>query len=35
MLANWLARCGRPEAKELAPALSAEVDERRLAAFAV
>jgi para-aminobenzoate synthetase component 2 len=34
MLANWLARCGRPEALDLAPALAAEVDERRLAAFA-
>jgi para-aminobenzoate synthetase component II len=35
MLANWLARCGLPAARELAPALAAEVDERRLAAFAV
>jgi para-aminobenzoate synthetase component 2 len=34
MLANWLDRCGHPEAKDLAPALAAEVDERRLAAFA-
>jgi len=34
MLANWLDRCGLPEAKGLAPALAAEVDERRLAAFA-
>lgn len=33
MLANWLADCGYPEAKELAPALAAEVDARRLAAF--
>ncbi|WP_027342806.1 aminodeoxychorismate/anthranilate synthase component II [Hamadaea tsunoensis] len=34
MLANWLAACGRPDARELAPALAAEVDSRRLAAFA-
>ncbi|NUS57961.1 MAG: aminodeoxychorismate/anthranilate synthase component II, partial [Streptomycetaceae bacterium] len=26
--------CGRPDALELAPALAAEVDTRRLAAFA-
>ncbi|MEU5671379.1 aminodeoxychorismate/anthranilate synthase component II, partial [Micromonospora sp. NPDC047753] len=34
MLANWLASCGHPEALERAPALAAEVDARRLAAFA-
>jgi para-aminobenzoate synthetase component 2 len=34
MLANWLAACGDGSALELAPELSAEVDERRLAAFA-
>ncbi|MEV7228344.1 MULTISPECIES: aminodeoxychorismate/anthranilate synthase component II [Polymorphospora] len=34
MLANWLAACGRPEALDRAPALAAEVDTRRLAAFA-
>ncbi|NUT35909.1 MAG: aminodeoxychorismate/anthranilate synthase component II [Hamadaea sp.] len=34
MLANWLAACGAPQALDLAPALAAEVDERRLAAFA-
>ena len=34
MLANWLARCGLPEAVERAPALAAEVDARRRAAFA-
>ncbi|TCB93535.1 aminodeoxychorismate/anthranilate synthase component II [Micromonospora zingiberis] len=34
MLANWLAACGHPEALERAPALAAEVDARRLAAFA-
>jgi len=33
MLANWLARCGLPAARDLAPALAAEVNERRLAAF--
>jgi para-aminobenzoate synthetase component 2 len=32
MLANWLARCGDPRALELAPALAAAVEERRLAA---
>jgi para-aminobenzoate synthetase component II len=34
MLANWLASCGHSEALERAPALAAEVDARRLAAFA-
>jgi len=34
MLANWLASCGFPQALEPAAALAAEVDERRLAAFA-
>jgi len=34
MLANWLAACGYPEARERAPELSAEVDARRRAAFA-
>ncbi|GIJ27746.1 glutamine amidotransferase [Micromonospora qiuiae] len=34
MLANWLAGCGHPEALERAPALAAEVDARRRAAFA-
>jgi para-aminobenzoate synthetase component II len=35
MLANWLATCGMPEALDRAPALAAEVDARRRAAFAV
>jgi para-aminobenzoate synthetase component 2 len=34
MLANWLATCGMPEALDRAPALAAEVDARRRAAFA-
>jgi para-aminobenzoate synthetase component 2 len=34
MLANWLASCGLPSALERAPALAAEVEERRRAAFA-
>lgn len=34
MLANWLAQCGLPAALERAPALAAEVETRRLAAFA-
>ncbi|MEH1012563.1 aminodeoxychorismate/anthranilate synthase component II [Micromonospora sp. CPCC 206060] len=34
MLANWLATCGLPAALDRAPALAAEVDERRRAAFA-
>ncbi|MPZ25351.1 MAG: aminodeoxychorismate/anthranilate synthase component II [Micromonosporaceae bacterium] len=34
LLANWLARCGMPEALERAPALAAEVEARRTAAFA-
>jgi para-aminobenzoate synthetase component II len=34
MLANWLAMCGFPEAKDRAPALADEVETRRLAAFA-
>jgi para-aminobenzoate synthetase component 2 len=34
MLANWLAQCGLPAALDRAPALAAEVEDRRLAAFA-
>ncbi|GAB3148241.1 aminodeoxychorismate/anthranilate synthase component II [Micromonospora sonneratiae] len=34
MLANWLASCGLPSALDRAPALAAEVDARRRAAFA-
>jgi para-aminobenzoate synthetase component 2 len=34
MLANWLAACGFPSALERAPGLAAEVEARRLAAFA-
>ncbi|MBO0868608.1 MAG: aminodeoxychorismate/anthranilate synthase component II [Micromonosporaceae bacterium] len=34
ILANWLATCGQPEALERAPRLVAEVESRRLAAFA-
>jgi para-aminobenzoate synthetase component II len=34
MLANWLAACGYPEALDRAPELAAEVEARRLAAFA-
>jgi para-aminobenzoate synthetase component 2 len=34
LLANWLAQCGLPEALERAPALVAEVETHRLAAFA-
>jgi para-aminobenzoate synthetase component 2 len=34
MLANWLAMCGYPRALDLAPELAAEVEARRLAAFA-
>lgn len=34
MLANWLAAAGLPQALERAPALAAEVESRRLAAFA-
>ncbi|MBO3742027.1 aminodeoxychorismate/anthranilate synthase component II [Actinoplanes flavus] len=34
MLANWLASCGLPSALEKAPALAAEVETRRRAAFA-
>jgi para-aminobenzoate synthetase component 2 len=34
MLANWLAACGHPEALDRAPALAAEVEARRVAAFA-
>jgi para-aminobenzoate synthetase component 2 len=33
MLANWLADCGLPEARDRAPELAAEVDARRRAAF--
>ncbi|MEV1289770.1 aminodeoxychorismate/anthranilate synthase component II [Micromonospora sp. NPDC049679] len=33
MLANWLAACGLPEALDRAPALAAEVDDRRRGAF--
>ena len=34
MLAAWLRQCGDPRAAELAPALAARVEEKRLAAFA-
>jgi para-aminobenzoate synthetase component 2 len=34
MLANWLATCGFESARKLAPDLAAEVETRRLAAFA-
>lgn len=34
LLANWLAGCGLPAAREAAPALAAEVEARRRAAFA-
>jgi para-aminobenzoate synthetase component 2 len=34
LLANWLADCGLPSARERAPALAAEVETRRRAAFA-
>jgi para-aminobenzoate synthetase component II len=34
LLANWLAGCGYPDAGERAPALAAEVEARRVAAFA-
>ena len=34
MLANWLALCGLPAALDRAPGLAAEVETRRLAAFA-
>ena len=34
MLANWLASCGLPEARQKAPALAAEVEARRRSAFA-
>jgi para-aminobenzoate synthetase component II len=34
MLANWLAACGYPRALDRAPELAAEVEARRLAAFA-
>jgi para-aminobenzoate synthetase component 2 len=34
MLANWLAACGYPEALNRAPGLAAEVEARRVAAFA-
>jgi para-aminobenzoate synthetase component 2 len=34
MLANWLAVCGLPEALDRAPELVAEVEARRVAAFA-
>jgi para-aminobenzoate synthetase component 2 len=34
MLANWLSTCGLPEAVNRAPALAAEVEARRQAAFA-
>jgi len=34
MLANWLAVCGLPSALDRAPALAAEVESRRRAAFA-
>ena len=34
LLAAWLGQCGAPGAAELAPALSAKVEHKRLAAFA-
>jgi para-aminobenzoate synthetase component II len=34
MLANWLAECGLPAALQAAPALAADVESRRRAAFA-
>jgi para-aminobenzoate synthetase component 2 len=34
MLANWVASCGHEKALDLAPALAAEVEARRLGAFA-
>jgi para-aminobenzoate synthetase component II len=34
MLANWLAECGYPQARERAPELAAQVEARRVAAFA-
>jgi para-aminobenzoate synthetase component 2 len=34
MLANWLASCGLPEARDRVPALAAEVETRRRSAFA-
>ena len=34
MLANWLAACGYADARDRAPALAAEVEARRVAAFA-
>jgi para-aminobenzoate synthetase component II len=34
LLANWLAGCGHPAARDLAPQLAAEVEARRMAAFA-
>ena len=34
MLANWLASCGLPDALDRAPALAADVETRRRAAFA-
>ena len=34
LLANWLTACGYPQALERAPELAAEVEARRLAAFA-
>ncbi|HVD27852.1 MAG TPA: aminodeoxychorismate/anthranilate synthase component II [Mycobacteriales bacterium] len=34
LLANWLARCGDPAARDRAPAFAAEVDALRLSAFA-
>jgi para-aminobenzoate synthetase component 2 len=33
MLANWLAACGFAAALDTAPALAAEVETRRVAAF--
>jgi para-aminobenzoate synthetase component 2 len=35
MLANWVAACGLPDALDRAPDLAAEVEARRLGAFAV
>jgi para-aminobenzoate synthetase component 2 len=34
LLASWLRQCGDTHAMELAPALSAKVEDKRLSAFA-
>jgi para-aminobenzoate synthetase component 2 len=35
LLANWLAGCGLPEARDRVPELAAQVDTRRRTAFAL